>query len=69
MQLAGKYLVVYIRGAYNRMLFLFTGRWTHFLGGGTYKLGGWGLIIACIFLCTGADQYLRGRAYKWGGGL
>ena len=39
MQLEGKYQVVYIRGAYNRILFLFTGRWTHILGGGTYKWG------------------------------
>ena len=61
--LAGKYLVVYIRGAYNRMLFLFTGRWSHILGGGLIS-GGWGLIIACIFLCTGMDLYLRGGAYK-----
>ena len=30
---------------------------------------GGGLIIGCIFLCKGMDLYLRGGAYKWGGGL
>ena len=64
MQLEGKYQVVYIRGAYNRILFLCTGRWTHILGGGELISGGWGLVIACIFLCTGVDQNLKGRAYK-----
>ena len=37
--------------------------------GGELISGGWGLVIACIFLCTGVDQNLKGRAYKQGWGL
>ena len=61
MQLEGKYQVVYIRGAYNRMLFCLQVDEPIFRGAG--------LIIGCIFLCKGMDLYLRGGAYKWGGGL
>ena len=53
MQLAGKYLVVYIRGAYNQMLFLFTGRWTHILGGGliSWGVGAYNRMYIFVYRC------------------
>ena len=67
--LAGKYLVEYIRGLIIECFFCLQVDGAISWGGGGLISGGWGLIMACIFLCTGMDLYLRGGAYKWGVGL